>query len=195
MSNYKIDNESKNPMHVALFVSRNKDNSAVADFKERRVTFVTHATIDELKNKFKHFVEDGKTSEMCRLYYSVNARNEEKVYKELLHYLIDNPDTNLCNMDARIASIAAKNENAAEKKWMFDFDINDESKANDFVNDIKSIDNSVETEIIKTPNCYAIICSHGFDTRELYKKWDHNLTELKRDDLICAYWAIKDKGG
>ena len=36
----------------------------------------------------------------------------------------------------------------------------------------------------KTPNGYAIVCQHGFDTRELMEKWkDYDIT-LKKDELL-----------
>lgn len=42
--NYKwgIESINDNPVHVVLFVSRNKDNKDVKDFEERRTSFITN---------------------------------------------------------------------------------------------------------------------------------------------------------
>ena len=45
-------------------------------------------------------------------------------------------------------------ENAAENKWMFDFDINDESKLKEFVRDIKDLNVVSHIETHRT--------AHGF---------------------------------
>ena len=87
-------------------------------------------------------------------------------------------------------------ECAAEKKWMFDFDINSEEEVNQFVEDIKAIvstdESPISIEVHSTPHGYAVITNRGFDTRELYKKWDESLVSLKRDDLLCCNWKTKE---
>ena len=128
--NFSVESHNDRPINIVLFVSRNKDNKEVADFKERRVTFITHEDMnsEKIMTKFNDFVNAGKVGELSRCYYSVNTRDPQKIHKQLLHFLIDNPDFNLCDMDAKIASIAAHVECAATKKWMFDFDIDDNFK-------------------------------------------------------------------
>lgn len=207
MKNNKWSVESFNskPIHVVLFVSRNKDNSTLENFKERRMSFITHKTIDELEEQFNDFVSHGREGEMCRMYYSVNARDPQKIHAQLMHFLFDNPDFNLCSIEPKLAGIAAQKECAAEKKWMFDFDIDDKSKIWDFIIDvcfIAKIDIKLLSSInpanmnpgiraYKTPNGYAIVVDHGFDTRELMKYWGDKVT-LKRDDLLCCKWKIKE---
>lgn len=197
MKNFKWGTESFNesPVYVVLFVSRNKDNVGVENFEQRRMSFITHKEIDDsrLIRDFENFVSNGVPGETCRMYYSINARDTKKIYKDLVHFLIDEPDFNLCDIAPKLAGIAASKGNALTKHWMFDFDINDLNKANEFCNDIKTIDPEVETTIHKTPNAYAIITNRGFDTRKLYEKWDSKLTELKRDDLVCVRWKTKEE--
>lgn len=189
---WNIVNKDENPMHVVLFVSRNKDNKHIENHKERRKAFITKDPMnsDYLHEKFKIFVNQGQPGETSRMYYSVNSRNEQLVYEELLHFLIANKDFNLCSLKSKLAGLAAKKENALSKKWMFDFDINDYDKVLEFCKDITNIDNNIETTIYKTPNGYAIITSRGFDTRTLLNKWNTDVT-LKRDDLLCYMWATK----
>jgi hypothetical protein len=195
MKNYKWGTQSFNdgPINVVLFVSRNKDNKNVVGFKERHESFITHCPVDSeiLINKFNAFVQTGLVGESCRMYYSVNDRNGDAIYKNLVHFLIDNSEFNLCDLAPKLAGIAATKECAKTKRWMFDFDINDINKANEFKNDILAIDPTVEVTIRKTPHGYAIITSHGFDTRTLYAKWDEKETNLMRDTLYCARWATK----
>lgn len=198
--NYKwgIESINDNPIHVVLFVSRNKDNKDVKDFEERRTSFITNQLMfsEYLDTKFDTFVQQGVPGEMSRMYYSVNARNLKKIHNQLLHFLIDEPDFNLCSISSKIAGIAALRECAAQKRWMFDFDISSEEKVIQFVEDIKTIastdENPISVEVRPTPHGYAVITNRGFDTRELYKKWDESLVSLKRDDLLCCNWKTKE---
>ena len=172
-------------IYVCLFISRNKDNKDVPNFVERRKSFITTKDYNDpdLIREFFNFVSDGVPNEMCRMYYSLNSRNKEVVYKNLLHFLVDNPNFNLCALPSKIASIAAKKECAKTKHWFFDFDIKDKNKVIEFINDINNIDNDVEITNHETPNGYAIIVSRGFDARKLLNKWSENVT-LKKDDLV-----------
>lgn len=175
-------------VYVCLFISRNKDNKDVPNFVERRKSFITtkHYTDPDLIIEFFNFVSNGVPNETCRMYYSLNSRNKEVVYKNLLHFLIDEPNFNLCALQSKIASIAAKKECAKTKHWFFDFDIKDKNKVTEFMNDIYSIDNDVEITYHETLNGYTIIVSRGFDTRELLNKWSENVT-LKKDDLVLRH--------
>lgn len=190
---WSVRSEDDRDMNVVLFISRNKDNKDIKDFKERRKSFTTKEPVDseKLKALFNDFVNRGETGEVCRMYFSVNSRDEDKIYKDLLHFLIDTPDFNLCSIDSKIAGIAAVNSNAKTKRWMFDFDIDDKDEVNKFVDDIKNIDSEVETTVHKTPHGYAVITNRGFDTRELMKIWSDKDITLKRDDLLCVYWTSK----
>ena len=182
-------------IHVVLFVSRQKDNKTLADFTERRVSFITTYKIDdpELVRKFKDFVRAGQTGELCRMYYSVNARDPKTLHKKLLMFLIDEPDFNLCSLQSKIAGLAAQADCAFEKRWMFDFDIDDQAAADEFCADIMKCsteENPIMVECHKTPHGYAIISSRGFDNRELLKKWTD--VTIKKDDLLCVYWEIAE---
>ncbi len=211
-SNYKwgTDTQDGKPMKVVLFVSRNKDNKGVADYKERRKSFVTTKDWEDLIPDFERFKNDGVVGEMSRMYISVNARNNTAVHKELLHFLIDNPDFNLAHLSSKIAGIAAKKECVLEKKWMFDFDIDAESAVDAFCDDINAIANPKEAateeiktimpitinlveKVVRTPHGYAVITTRGFDTRELFKKWNPEEVTLKRDDLLCVAWGEKEE--
>lgn len=77
--------------------------------------------------------------EMSRLYFSINERDESKIHKSLLHFLIDNPEFNLCSIKPKMAGIAAEKHNAKTKRLMFDFDIDDYSLAEEFCNDSKML--------------------------------------------------------
>ncbi len=199
--NFKWGAESYNdtPIHVVLFVSRNKDNKDVEGFAERRYSFVTHRAADSevLVNQFKAFANSGVAGEMSRMYYSVNARSAAKVYKEFVKFLVDNPDFDLCSIQPKLAGIAAKKECAAEKRWLFDFDVDSEEKAEEFKQDILAFADTtkkpISVTVHRTPNGYAVITDRGFDTRLLYEKWERETANLKRDDMICCQWLRKGK--
>jgi hypothetical protein len=194
MKNFKWGTESFNskPIYVVLFVSRNKDNAEIEGFVERRTSFITHKSVSELQTEFSDFVSHGKPGEFCRMYYSVNPRDPVKIHKQLLHFLIDEPDFNLCCMNSKLAGIAASKECNAGKSWMFDFDIPDKKQLWDFIDDIVKIDATINISAHPTPHGYAVITDRGFDTRKLFEKWTENVT-LKRDDLLCVAWDITDK--
>lgn len=205
----EVDNNTETPINVVLFVSRNKDNKDIENFKERRNAFVTTRDKHDFRliEDFNAFVRKGQPNEMCRMYFSVNPRSNEKTQKALLHQLIDE-QYNMATMPQRIAAIAAKKENAADSKhlkWLFDFDPvegeNLDELVNAFVDDINHYHNNTRTknnkkrppiniEGYKTPNGYAIIVDQRFDTRELLQKWTN--VELKRDDLLCVKWACNE---
>lgn len=206
----EADNDPNTPINVVLFVSRNKDNKELKDFKERRNAFVTTRDKEQLQERFQAFVRQGQLGEMCRMYMSVNPRSNKKTQKALLHQLIDE-DYNMATIPQRIAAIAARKENAEDSKylkWLFDFDpIEGYSTAAllvDFIDDIMHYHNQTRTKngqsrpeinIVphKTPNGYAVVVDQRFDTRELLSKWDN--VELKRDDLLCVAWDKKAEEG
>jgi hypothetical protein len=190
---WSVESFSSKPIYVVLFCSRNKDNKHLPDFKERRKSFITHKTIEELEEEFNDFVSHGREGEMCRMYYSVNARDPQKIHTQLMHFLFDNPDFNLCSIAPKLAGIAAQKKCALEKHWMFDLDTDDGYAAWAVCQNILLFAPDVKVWKYKTPHGYAIIVDHGFDTRKLMEIWgqiDIDIT-LKRDDLLCARWKTK----
>lgn len=177
-------------LKVVLFVSRNKDNNKLEGFKERRVSFLTDKTVEELQKDFRDFVRRGKhRGEVSRFYISVNSRDEDKIRKGLIHYLVEHEDCNMARLEQKIASIASLRENAKEKKWLFDFD-EDDYLINTFVQEVRdSLPKDVEVTPRKTPNGYAVVVGRGFDTRELLSRWVN--VELKRDGMLCVDWGVK----
>lgn len=115
---------------------------------------------------------------------------------------------NLATMPQKIASIAARKENAYDPKnllWLFDFDriegLTDdefEDKIQEFVEDVKLTYILTKGEYLdglmfmrKTVTGAAVVIGDHFDTRELLKKWP-NVT-LKRDDLMLVTWKENTK--
>lgn len=182
----------KGEMRIVLFVSRNKDNKeTIPNFKERTVRFLTTLPIEEIEKQFDFFVNCGLPNEFSRCYISLNERANKKTQKALLHKLIDE-EVNLASLQSIAVSIAAKKENSAGKQWLFDFDSQDKTLLAEFVSDVErkssQYQNSEPVQIStqKTVNGYAVIVNHGFDTRNLLKKWSD--VELKRNDYICCFW-------
>ena len=83
-----------------------------------------------------------------------------------------------------MAAIAATKQCAKEKKWFFDFDIDDETLVQEFIQDIYTIDPIVDVTLTRTVNGYAVGTNRGFDTRKLFEKWGTENITLKRDDLL-----------
>ena len=176
---------------VILFVSRNKDNRDVENFKERRKNFLWNQ--DEYPiDAFQDFVSKGVVGETSRMYVSVNARDMEKTKKMLLVKLITE-SVDLTKIESITASLAAKPANRAESKWLLDFDspLPDQQEAF-----LKDLTETVEKEMKagrmpknasiskhKTINGMAYVVSHKFDYRELLDKWK-DLVTLKLDDML-----------
>lgn len=198
MGNYKwgeINEDRTKPLKVCLFISRNKDNREIANYKERRRAFLTRKTPEELSSAFDDFVNKGLDGEFCRMYISVNARDESKIKKQLIHYLIDDENVKLVSIEAKVAGIAAQKECSAEKKWMFDFDSQDTDMIYDFVKDILECDSNVIVSAYPTPHGYAVVTNRGFEARLkdktlLMDKWKDIVT-LKKDDVLCVMWKTK----
>lgn len=198
MGNNSTTNINTNrPLKVVLFVSRNKDNKELKNFKERREVFLSTKTIDELRPYFHRFVKQGQHGEVCRMYQSVNARDNEKVKKEFSKWLFDQmlnqSDLHSAIIPSKLAAIAARKECALEHKWLLDYDEGDD-RLPEFLDDVRSSltrnNNSDNTITIhNTPNGSAVITEHGFDSRELVAKWGN---VIKKDDMLCVMWITNN---
>lgn len=216
MSNFKWNDNSQEriltnstDINIVMFVSRNKDNKEIPDFKERRVAFATTWAEDDprLHNQFQSFTAMGKKDEASRFYFSLNPRNNKKVMRAVQHFIIDNPtNINPAGLALLVTRVAMKRENASAKHRLFDFDSNDETVLNEFISDLKSrglTDDDIEVR--HSVNNYAIIINHGVDLRGLIDtmpdvkpnlkkdkgpwKWDSDTVTYKIDDLVLVEWA------
>ena len=96
------------PLKSILFVSRNKDNKHIPNFKERRYVRLTTKTAEELKKDFENWNAQGRDGEFCRFYMKINARDRELVKKNLIKELIFNDNFDLVAAEAKIAIINKK---------------------------------------------------------------------------------------
>lgn len=185
---------------VVFFVSRNKDNQNVVEFKERKETHFCK-DVYELKEKFDKFVNEGKKGETSRFYVSVNDRDEDKARKALVCALVME-DVPLEKVKTKAVSLAMKPENAATKKWLFDFDCDNEEELLAFTTALTWREGAPTTTVemvCKTKNGYAVVVAHGFDTRGFLDEWNERLKkqnpnwgiELKRDAMLLWTWKTK----
>lgn len=185
------------PYYVFLFASRNKDNHNVNDFKQRKYSFVSNHPIEDFKSEFERFVESGKPGETSRWYVSVNSRNPEKLYKSVIHYLIDNPEVDFSQFNRILASLANKPEMSLTHRFLFDFDgdsnLIDEIKAMIVKESGPSISKGHQQsiEVFNTYHNSGFIVEHGFDTRQLLA--DYPDLTLKRDAM--KFITAKTKSG
>ena len=181
-------------LYVYLIRSRNKDNKDVPNFKERAKTILEYKENEEkVFDEFYRFAADGVPGEHTRLYRSVNFRNEEKIREELIIRLLrDKPS--MTKLNRTLASVAQQVENRDESKWLFDFDVDDGLLMYDFIHDVIIFSHIPLSDIRahKTPHGYAIVVLHGFDTRELMKKWKDYDIILKKDRLLFLDMITKE---
>lgn len=175
-------------MKAVFFASRNKDNLNLKGFKQRKISFLTDKTVNDLQDEFDKFITDGVKGELSRFYISINERNNASTIKDLQHYLLDHPDFSATKLESKATSLAMQPQNALEHKWLFDYD--SKENVDQFVEDLVSEgfeENKVK--VYKTVHNYAVIVPHGFDTRSILSKYKN--CELKRDGFLCAKWACK----
>lgn len=179
-------------LYVYLIRSRNNDNKNVPNFKERIKTILEYKeNEDKVIKEFHKFAADGFPDEKTRLYRSVNSRNEEKIREEfIIRLLKDKPS--MTKLNRTLASVAQQVENRDESKWLFDFDVDDEEKVDDFIDDIYFYSGIENHELHKTPHGYAIIIPHGFDTRELVEKWKDYDISIHKDRLLFLDMITKE---
>lgn len=172
---------------VVLFKTRNKDNKHLENFKEKTKQFLV-TDMDNVSEKFDKFVSKQPEGVLCRCYVSVNKRNGDLIQKQLISYLALN-DMDLSKIESKSVSLAMLPQCATSKKWLFDFDYDKEEQVLEFIQDIKDIDSTLEVKYKKTVHGYAVITSHGFDTRALLAKWTE--CENKKDGMLIADWKVK----
>ena len=177
------------------FISRNKDNHHIKDFKQRSKNYVIDAEnypTDDMLKAFDKFVSMGQEGEICRLYKQYNAIDKDKVLKSVACRLLSD-NISLANVDKIITSEMNKSKNHTTRKWLFDIDTKNVDKCEEFVCDLKDCfgDNAIES-MTPTPNGFALIVSHGFDTRELNKKWS-NVVECKRDNALLFICSARNE--
>lgn len=123
-------------LYVYLMLSRNKDNKDIPNFKGRIKEILEYReNEDKVIEAFKDFAAKGVSGEQTRLYRSVNSRNEEKIREEfIIRLLRDKPS--MTQLNRTLASVAQKVQNRDESKWLFDFDVDNDKLAEDFIDDI-----------------------------------------------------------
>lgn len=212
MGNYKWGHNKNKPtdgIKCVLFVSRNKDNKQVKNFKERRESFPINADtydVSELCHQFDAFVNGGLPGEVSRAYVSVNDRYNKATMKQLQHYLLDN-EIHASTLPQTIVKLAMKRENAITKKRLFDVDV-DAAQMEEFLQDLKDRGLQEGNYIVKaTVSGYAIVIERGIDLRGLVDtmpdspmsekkdkgpwKWDKDEIGYKIDDLLLEMWDMK----
>lgn len=130
------ENNTMSNLYVYLICSRNKDNKDIPKFKKRAKTILEYKeNEDKVIEAFKNFAAKGVPGEQTRLYRSVNSRNEEKIREELIIRLLrDKPS--MTQLNCTLASVAQQVQNRDESKWLFDFDVDNEEKVEDFIDGI-----------------------------------------------------------
>jgi len=182
-----VENKTQKEGYSTInYVSRNKDNKGLPNFKQRGKSFLSNKPLSELKDEFEEFVDKGVADEVSRFYVSVNKRDIEKANRKLIHFLIDNPDFPPHKIQSKLVSLASQKDCALENKWLFDFDSDNFQLLLSFV---KEVEQHTPVEWSYTRTGFAVVAEHGFDTRILLNEWEN--VELHRDGELFVVSAIK----
>lgn len=158
---------------AVLFVSRNKDNKDVDNFVQRTRTFLTTKEPNDLMCRFAEFCNGGVVGEYSRFYISVNEFDHDKVRTRLQAHLLYHPETDLSKLESKLVALAQENKNSyscnATKRFLLDYDSTEGIE--EFVEDVKRMVDNTNVIVQTTPNGYAVVTEHGFDTRELLEKY------------------------
>jgi hypothetical protein len=170
--------------YIYSAIRRNKDNEGMSGKEKvvRKLIKNIDTDIEILKK-----ITESMGSGTWRIYRTVNKRDFIKAHKELIHYLIDNPDKT--HIESIWKTILSQPRNKAEKLFLIDIDDgNNESW------------NSVKHELIArnvgiidynvTPNGFHFI-THGFDVRGFIESFDFDVT-IKKDALFFVESYIND---
>lgn len=163
-------------LKIVEFVSRNKDNQGLIDFKPRtRTLIVTDKNAHHVDDEFKAFVEQGVYQETSRMYETFNELDPVGANRALAHFLIDHPDATPDKVQRVLKSELVKH--TITKHWLFDVDMQVRTKDEvvAFINDLS--DNAV-IDVRDTKSGYAVVTEHGFDVRALTKRYPD--IEVKR---------------
>lgn len=164
-------------LHTVMFVSRNKDNKNVAEFKQRSENFLTEKTPQELMQKFHEFGERGVQGEVSRFYMSVNPRCPRKLQLALQHHLLDN-EVSFHRIEKILCSLASKKEQSAGRDFLFDLDVSDAEK-DSFIAELENHPQITKVEVFKTYNNWGCV-TNPFHAEPLLEKFPE--VELKRDE-------------
>lgn len=116
-------------LYVYVFASRNKDNKDLENFKQRTQSFVSDKPLDQVKQEFDLFAEQGLEGEMSRLYMSLNPRRNKETLVALVQNLVEKLSTDFPMTSHKLSNLLvseASKAPAKTNKWLFDFDYDSE---------------------------------------------------------------------
>lgn len=155
--------------HLYIALRRKKENRELKELCFRQIIRDEDMDLRILREKIR-FIPG-----IWRIYKTVNARKVEPARRLLMKQLIDNPDHHEHRIDSLWKNCLLQRECKAEKNFMIDVVCED---IPDVIHNI-ILNSETESEMIKTPNGWHIICQN-LDTRLLQGVEN---VEVKRDDI------------
>lgn len=161
-------------LKVINFMSRNKDNKEIEGFRPRSKFIVTERDVKDFEDEWREFVDGGVDGEFSRFYVAVNERDEGKVRKKMMIRLLEHePAMTSATINNTLVSCAMQKECAVTKKWLIDFDGTNEQWY-PFLKDL--CDYAIDFYHYPTVHGRGVVVNHGFDTRDLIKKYGDIIT-------------------
>lgn len=167
-------------LYVHQFAARKKDNPELDH--DVRKTFVS----DKLTQpkEFEVFCQkyQGFT---CRYYRALNGRRESKVKRDLVAHMVLHPDFNLAQLNGLARRFTANSGvDTDTRRWLFDFDSNDEVYFQQFVKDLTENYYQGDYQVYPTLNGFHLVTEKGFYKVEDFVAKYQDVLEFKRTDAM-----------
>lgn len=188
---------TNNKLYSWFITSRNKDNKDIESFKQKRIAFLAYEEEDSsvinsisvpnrVLSRLKKATMTEPEGTVLRLYRSVNSLNSNEIKRQLIVTILTKEGKPITNIESIAVSVAMEPSNHCfnERRWLLDFDSENADILNTMISEISNV--SGEIEIYKTPNGYAVITEHGFDTREFAIKYGDVITVKKNAMLFIT---------
>lgn len=167
-------------LYVHQFAARKKDNPELDH--DIRKNFVSDKLT--LPKEFDKFCQEYKGL-TCRHYRALNGRLESKIKRDLVAHLVLHPDFNLTQLNGLARRFTANSGvDVVTRRWLFDFDSNDENYFQKFIKDLRENYYQGAYQSYATLNGFHLVTETGFQNVEQLVAKYQDVLEFKRTDAF-----------
>lgn len=167
-------------LYAHQFTLRKKDNPKLKhDFRK---CFVSDKI--ELPKEFEEFCQEYKDY-TCRHYRALNGRLESKIKRDLVAHMVLHPDFSLNKLNGLAQRFTANSGvDTNTRRWLFDFDCQDENYFREFVKDLRENYYQGAYQSYATLNGFHLVTETGFQNAEQLVAKYQDVLEFKRTNAF-----------